>query len=540
VRLEQVHISEFKNLKDLRVDFDRASPYTVLVGENGAGKSNFLEAITAIFRSLDLDQHAPFGYSLRYRCRGNELRVQARAGRYPDFAIRTTAKQEYRNLSRRQFMREDERGPLHRPAFVFGYYSGPSDRLAALFERHRERYYEWIIRPREKRTTKAADANTLRRLFYAETLYGQFALLAFFMDSSEDHEADRAFLREHLRIDGLDSVLFMLDKPEWKRKGGDPRFWGAVGDVQQFLSLLYDAALLPARMSRRATTSRSVTSLYLFLASAKDLETVYRHYDDAYSFFTAIESTHLSHLLGEVRTRVRMTPAAGGGEVTYRDLSEGEQQLLLVLGLLKFTRHEEALFILDEPDTHLNPAWSTKYLDFLDQYIADRADCHILISTHDPLVFSGLTRSQVRVFQRTADGAAAVDTPMQDPRGMGIQAILASDLFRLPSGGLDTDTLRDVERQRELTTLEELSDAQRAELGEITTRLTSLDYWKHDRDPLYQLFLERFMPAWTERMTAETAQDTQPSVEKIRARQALVEEIAREVAEQLASEGQQL
>jgi predicted ATPase len=537
VRLEQLHITEFKNLKDLRVDFDHGSAYTVIVGENGAGKSNFLEAIAAIFRALDLDLHAPFGYRLHYNCRGRELRVDARAARYPEFAVRESPKQEYRKLSRRAFMREDERGPLHRPAFVFGYYSGPSDRLAALFQRHRERYYDSIIRPPEKRATKAA--NTLRRLFYAETLYGQFVLLAFFMDSSEDHEADRAFLREHLRIDGLDSVLFMLDKPEWKRKGGDPRFWQAVGDVQQFLSLLYDAALLPARMSRRATTSRSVESLYLFLASAKDLETVYRHYDDAYSFFTAIESTHLSHLLGEVRARVRMTPAAGGGEVTYRDLSEGEQQLLLVLGLLKFTRRDEALFILDEPDTHLNPAWSTKYLDFLDQYIADRADCHILISTHDPLVFSGLIRSQVRVFQRADDGTAVVDTPMQDPRGMGIQAILASDLFRLPSGGLDTDTLRDVERQRELTTREKLSDEERAELGEITSRLTGLDYWKHDRDPLYQLFLERFMRAFTDRMAPDIEGGTQPTIEQIRARQALVGEIAQELADELASEGQQ-
>jgi ABC-type cobalamin/Fe3+-siderophores transport system ATPase subunit len=71
---------------------------------------------------------------------------------------------------------------------------------------------------------------------------------------------------------------------------------------------------------------------------------------------------HLSKVLAEVRTRVRMSAGAGGGNVTYRDLSEGEQQLLLVLGLLKFTARDEALLLLDEPDTHLNPAWSTQYL----------------------------------------------------------------------------------------------------------------------------------------------------------------------------------
>ena len=28
----------------------------------------------------------------------------------------------------------------------------------------------------------------------------------------------------------------------------------------------------------------------------------------------------------------------------------------MVLGLLRFTKEDEALFLLDEPDTHLNPA----------------------------------------------------------------------------------------------------------------------------------------------------------------------------------------
>ena len=56
MRLDELTIGEFKNLRDLRVDFDEGSPYTVLVGENGAGKSNLIEALSLIFRNLDLDQ----------------------------------------------------------------------------------------------------------------------------------------------------------------------------------------------------------------------------------------------------------------------------------------------------------------------------------------------------------------------------------------------------------------------------------------------------------------------------------------------------
>jgi hypothetical protein len=79
------------------------------------------------------------------------------------------------------------------------------------------------------------------------------------------------------------------------------------------------------------TKNPIVQSLYLFLSNTDALAEVYRTYGNQYAFFTALESMHLSKVLGEVRTRVKMTPEAGGGNVTYRDLSEGEQQLLLVL-----------------------------------------------------------------------------------------------------------------------------------------------------------------------------------------------------------------
>jgi predicted ATPase len=536
VRLNRVEIGSFKNLRNLCVDFDQESPYTVLVGENGTGKSNLLEALTVIFRQLDLARPAEFDYRLRYRCREYEVDIEASADEMPSVRTRVSPEDEFLPLSRREFMAEDDKGPLYRPAFVFGYYSGPSDRMATLYQPHKERFYEFIIKSREQRSS-AVDPNALRRLFYAENLHGQFALLAFFMEPEGGDTSGREFLNDELQIEALDSVLFALKKPPWRRKGGDSRFWHAVGEVQVFLDRAYDAAMLPSRMPRRIqldlTRNPEVESLYLFLPDAAALGRVYQLYDEPYAFFTALESTHLSKLLGEVRTRVRMRPSAGGGEVTYRDLSEGEQQLLLVLGLLKFTARSEALFLLDEPDTHLNPAWSTRYLEFLETFISDPQSSHIVMSTHDPLVFAGLTRPQVRIFRRAEDGTAVVDRPLNDPRGMGIQAILASDFFRLPSGGIDSETLREVERQRTLAMKKSLTDAERRELRGLGERLDTRAFWKQDRDPLYQLFLEHFVPRFgVGEGGAETA-STQVSVEQVRRREALAEEIAKEIARDL-------
>ena len=57
--------------------------------------------------------------------------------------------------------------------------------------------------------------------------------------------------------------------------------------------------------------------------------------------------------------------------VSLENLSEGEQQLLTVIGLLRFTKDNDTLFLLDEPDTHLNPQWSYEYKEMLEEAIQD-------------------------------------------------------------------------------------------------------------------------------------------------------------------------
>ena len=541
MRLDAVTVGEWKNLKDFSVDFDEESPYTVLVGENGAGKSNLIEALTLIFRNLDLDLPAPFSYELKYRCRGHSVKVVAQADQTPTFSILDAGQGHYLDVAKRRFMEVDNAGkPLFRPAFVFGYYSGPSDRLASLYEEHRRRYYRQIIKPQGERSSRPVDSNALRRLFYAQTLHGQFALLAFFMDPDNGTgDEDRQFLRDYLQIDGLDSVLFALKRPPWStsgKKGGDARFWKAEGEVRDFLDRLYGAAMVPMRMERRIpvdlTKDPLIQSLYLFLPDPAALAQVYQSYGTQYAFFTALESTYISKVLAEVRTRVRMTPDAGGGAVTYRDLSEGEQQLLLVLGLLKFTAEDEALFLLDEPDTHLNPAWSTQYLEFLDRFIQlkQRGDtCHIIMTSHDPLVFSRLERTEVQVFVRDPQGTVSAQPPAQNPRGMGIEAILSSDLFRLRSGGLDLPTQHDLDTQQRLAMQEEpLSPAEQKELKTVTERLDSLGFWRSSQDKLFELFLQK----WTERARPEWQQTVELTPEQLSDRESLAAEIVAEIADE--------
>ena len=49
MKLKRLNIRKYKNLIDFNVDFETGDGLSILIGNNGSGKSNVLEAISGIF-----------------------------------------------------------------------------------------------------------------------------------------------------------------------------------------------------------------------------------------------------------------------------------------------------------------------------------------------------------------------------------------------------------------------------------------------------------------------------------------------------------
>jgi ABC-type transport system involved in cytochrome c biogenesis ATPase subunit len=372
------------------------------------------------------------------------------------------------------------------PRNVFAYYSGESERLYQVFRPYLEEF--------DKRLRRGENPG-LKRLFYAMPVHSQFVLLAFLIQQSDEV---RVFLADHLGIDpdeGIESVLFVLREPPWKSNDGDPRFWMAKGVVASFLDRLQEIALAPFSINRRVSISlwneKTLQFKYLYI---KDIESLRRLVGDQRpaEFFRDLESTHVSQLIDEVRIRVRLTK--NDGSVTFRELSEGEQQLLTVLGLLRFTSGSESLFLLDEPDTHLNPRWAVDYISYLRKFAGDageRENSHILLTTHNPLAIAELSREQVQILQLATNGDArgiiAVH-PDLDPRGQGYAAIVTSEMFGI-SSTLDQPTHLLLERQRAYAGTPHLSPDELRELTDINAQLARLGFRFFHPDEEYSRYL---------------------------------------------------
>ena len=394
MRLDWLKITTFKNLNDVEINFDEDELSTVLVGENGTGKSNVIEALVTIFRDLDLGESTEFSYSIAYNCHGHRVEVENAVENG-----RTVINVDGKVISRALF---NEARSSYLPANVFGYYSGTSRRLEQLFDKHQLRYYKKVISPNS--SPKDIHNMDLRRLFYCRPSYGQLALLSYFAFGSD---SARTFLRRNMGIVGFDSALIVLRKPRWaerrgsknKKKIGVETFWESSGLVRSLLDKLWEHALAPiADRSREQDDYRAKPTneeqVYIFVKDLTDLNKIAGVFEDERTFFALLETLDISDLIREVRIWVEKDNVEG--EIPFHEISDGEKQLLSVLGLMRFTRQEESLFLLDEPDTHLNPNWKWDYLQLVNE-VATQGESHIILTTHDPLTIGSLKASQVQV-----------------------------------------------------------------------------------------------------------------------------------------------
>jgi predicted ATPase len=491
MRIDKVYIEKFKNLHQFNIDLDETKMQTVLLGENAAGKSNFLEALVIIFRDLDLEVQTSFSYTIEYKCKGNLIKVNGGPGIKNIFGLFLGKKDGdeivYDTVVSKTAVKKNKE--IYLPRYVFAYYSGLSNRLIEHFDFHQKKFARDLL--------KGVD-RPMRPLFYAQLIHSHFVLMAFYSFTKPEINE---FLEEYLDIIGLESILFVFKKPSWHRNNDVLDFWGADGVVREFLDDLYDASMAPISVSETVRVdfrrNQKEEHLYLYISNQEKLQKLAQKYGDNAEFFKRLESTYISELIQEVRVKVKKRHV--NGDITFKELSEGEQQLLTVLGLLRFTKEQESLILLDEPDTHLNPLWKWRYMNLLDIVVQKHETSQIIMTTHDPLVIGGLTKEELRIFyNEKAKDEEGKDirivktmTPDFDPKGLGVAGILTSEFFKLPST-LDEDTLEVLVRRNELISKQdkgELNERETSELNKIFHYLNSLGINTTDRDPLYQKFI---------------------------------------------------
>lgn len=551
MQLRYLAIPNFRNLRGAELTFathlaptpgrpDEASKPIrshALIGQNGTGKSNLIEAMITIFRNIDLDlesetlEKQPLDYTLEYEIRGYTVRLQADTAKQKRPYVWVDGEKQ----SQGYLLKNRELLPSH----LFAYYSGRNERIEALFQEHQRRFnrrqeivvteklsgealaslyrnadFDVVAAEKLRRDIESRDRqfgdDRLRRLFYCRGGHSQLVLLACLL--SDDPVFQKVL--KNLHIESLESALFVLKEPHKlreKRRGGkfeeselnegDPRFWYARGNVvSEFLDQLWQVAWAPIaqevdkQIDFRGRTERQ-RQLYLYVPSQAKLKQLGELVGGADRFFRYAEGAYIGDLIEEVRITVKKRDEHGG-KVSFTQLSEGELQMLTVLGLMRITRDDHCLFLLDEPDTHMNPIWKLRLFDEIkdamggEEGVDAAGESQVLLTTHDPILLGGLKREQVHVIHQL-ESHTEIESPEIHPQGMGVTGLLKSELFGL-SSTLDIETERRLKRRNDLFVKSPRTADEEAELTCLSTELADLGFSNADfRDPDYALFVRK-------------------------------------------------
>nr|WP_315395953.1 AAA family ATPase [uncultured Sphingobacterium sp.] len=420
MQIRSLYISNYKLLKDFTINFKK--DVSILIGINGSGKSSILEVIAQIFSDSYLDEKSKFGFSIEYEIRLEEILAQTTTSvefKTEYIKVQISAQKagqelKYKVFSGAQVLEdnnsiEKKYGSLEKilPSNIVIYYSGLADIMKKICLPHDE-----------KLSVNYRKGNTAihRPFFYFEP--SLFNLILITLLSYEYGDIPK-FLFDRMKITGIQSIQINLTKPNWG-KSKINEWWGAKGEVKTFLDLLSglgspleikDEDLQGESKGNVVIEGWQNDNLIITIIGQEKLFQIREYFVEERTLFKVLNTLLIDGFQPEVKFSF-FHKDDNDSVSTFGTLSEGEQQSIIIRGLIELVNNENTLFLFDEPDTYLHPSWQRKFIENINELTENNAynNSQFLITTHSPQLLSNADpeNSDVQIIE---DGEIIKVTP---------------------------------------------------------------------------------------------------------------------------------
>lgn len=319
---------EIKNYKNLDATLNHSSDIIAIIGNNGSGKSNLLEAVSHIFRSLYVGKYKiDFDYCIEYETsKKSKVKIE-KIGKDRTYFLDNISVSDITN---------------YLPQKVVAIYSGEEARL---FDDCFGPFYLEFVNNINKAQLQGTEYSELPRMLFLNKFYWNISLLSLLVSDSEDN---KKFVEEVLKIKQIDKIKIDFVKRNYE-KYNDNKALRLVRDID--IKAEYDLTDFKNILSEKGHIADDLYK-YLYLA------------------YSPKDSKIINDIVIEFNTNL-----------TVADLSEGEKKLLLIKGALEFAGQEDSIFILDEPDSHIHINNKEQITKSFEPYQHNR---QIIITTHSP------------------------------------------------------------------------------------------------------------------------------------------------------------
>lgn len=330
MKLRNIHIDNYKNLNS-SFSFENNTGYISLIGLNGSGKSNLLEAISLLFAHImGIKVTLPFNqYSITYDIREHGVDII-----------------EGDSLENGAITEEDL------PSSLIACYSGEDNRL---WDSGFNSYYIDFF-------NKAIGGGEYKpKVLYINKLCWKIAFLSLLF--SEDNDV-KNFITDKLHVN-IESVNVQF----FTKEGANPQAHDASNWYNRVVSKYADARVQINDLKNDEDvdlgcskypelTNDQIVFYYLYFLHMPDKSS-----EPALSADKVIEDIDIS---------------VNG--YNFDDLSEGEKKLILIECITKVLGDENSLVLLDEPDAHTHIAMKKDLLKLISEF-----EGQTVMTSHSPM-----------------------------------------------------------------------------------------------------------------------------------------------------------
>lgn len=348
MQLKKLWIKDYKNLKDFSLDFEQGNNLSILIGNNGSGKSNVLEAISGIFTEWYGIPASIFytDYKIEYEYDGKYIVLQ-----------KTDKKKVYYVDSA---LFEDSKVIPYLPSNVVALYSGEDLRLFDNF--YFPKYDSYL-----KDVYRKGYVGKMG-MYYVNKYLWNIALLTL-ITFSESLPDVQAFLATELGIVG-DSYIKHV-RITFNFKDYDKNTNNLLKNFINTINPNQDKGKEYTIQEWRTNVNSLVVN-----SEAEPIET-FNYLMQAFmpKTFKIIEKIQILFSNG----------------ITLESLSEGEKKLILIKAVLEFVADENALLLLDEPDANIHESRKSK----LYKLLKDTPNRDIVMTSHSPILAKIADKSEL-------------------------------------------------------------------------------------------------------------------------------------------------
>lgn len=512
-------------------------------GLNGSGKSNVLEALSNIFYHLEciINDYPLFAYSpeeskpdvfeLEYFIASdteskeieslNHIIIKKEKSKIPQISINGD---NFIEISK-------SFGSSYMPDLVVAYSSGENETISLPYVKMKLFQYDQYIKDLARGDIEfQKPKSSLLYIDYEMSQAVLLTILLFFDFYDQEGKSVLSILDEELKVSGIEQFSINIHN-HWQKLIGDYKEDELI-EMKTVINLsesekekkskLYIGRIVDNLQASIDSLKDCATSSYEkedyfsldFLVDENTTSLIRKKFDnDAYKFFSIFQILHaLNERVEENEYKEEVYNSKGFytdykrpeysqffyftnykikkkdkekiESLLLRELSDGEQQFLHTLGICLMLQKKRTLLLLDEPETHFNPEWRSKFIDTLRKTLQAGNDNFLLkdiiLTSHSPFIISDCFPDKVIVFTK----GEQPNIPEFNTFGTSI-GVITSKIFNSNQtiGNYSNDEIQKFEKFFEERSYNEALQILNSKIGDSVEKLLFINRMKNKYKP---------------------------------------------------------